>query len=75
MSETPSETARNPRAADGYVSDEARLLAKISDQLADLQATADRMENGAREFLPAARAWLGKRTTKAAMSAADMFRR
>lgn len=40
---------------DPLVTDEARLLARVSNQLADLQKTADRFEAAFSEFMPALR--------------------
>ena len=84
MPETPNGTRdyREYAPSDGWITDEARLLSEvvghlagISDQIAALQATADRLELGAVEFLPALRDLLSRRMTKAAASAASIFHR
>lgn len=76
MTETPPKPIEyTGRPSDGWVTDEARLLAGISDQLAAIQGTLDRLELGAAEFVPALRSMMGRRMTKAAASAAELFRR
>jgi hypothetical protein len=77
MSSFPSETAGYPAntgPADGWVTDEARLLAKIVGQLETLQSSVDRIESGATEFLPWLRSIMGRRSARAAARASDMFR-
>jgi hypothetical protein len=78
MSSFPSETAGCPantgRPPDQWVTDEARLLARISGQLDTLQSSVDRIESGATEFLPWLRSIMGRRSARAAARAADMFR-
>ena len=43
------------------------LLGKISAQLSEIQATMDRIEKGAGEFVPTLRELLKRRATRAAM--------
>jgi hypothetical protein len=85
MTEFPGETARNGpvispenRAIAGYLSREAELLTAVLDELRSIRAVLERLEQqaseGAREFLPAVRHLLGRRTVKAAASASAMFR-
>ena len=78
MPETPPETKSNRRPPDDFLSDEARLLDLISQQLAGLQETLNRLERradqAAGEFLPALRHLLGRRAARAAASASSMFR-
>ena len=81
MSQMSGETRGNPgnrELGDDWVTDEARLLAKISNQLADLQETAARFEHHAErlgaEFLPAVRGLVGRRTTQAAAKAGALFK-
>jgi hypothetical protein len=68
MPQTPDETAGNPVTTDQW-------LARISGQLAELQATADRFEGAAGEFLPFARQLVSKRTARATAAAANLFTR
>ena len=69
MMQTPPETR------DYRETDPVRVLERISDQLAGIQGSLDRLELGAAEFVPAVRDLLGKRATRAAASAAGIFRR
>lgn len=55
MPEHSPKTTGNHRITADNVSEEARLLATISDQLADLQQLAHKIDSVAGEFLPAAR--------------------
>ena len=82
MTDFPGETARNgpviPIGAASPVSNEARLLAEVVTELRAVRAVLERLElqaaEGAREFLPALRNLLGRRTVKAAASAGRMFK-
>lgn len=57
------------------MTDEARLLAHVSNQLADLQASVTRLERGAEEFVPHLRQLVTNKAVRAAGAAATMFRR
>lgn len=64
---------------DQWVSgDEAQWRAEMLIELRAIREVLDRLERqaaeGAREFLPAVRHMLGRRTVKAAASASSMFR-
>lgn len=60
MPEHSPKTTGNQKTTGEYTTDEARLLAKISDQLADLQQLAHKIDTVAGEFLPAARGLLAR---------------
>ena len=68
MPETPRETPGNPANTDEW-------LARISGQLAGLQATADRFEQMLAEFVPDIRVLVGKRAVRTAAAAANLFNR
>jgi hypothetical protein len=82
MTDFPGETARNGPAigigASSPVSNEARLLVEVLTELRAIRAALERVEHqaaeGAREFLPAIRHMLGRRTVKAAASAGRIFK-
>lgn len=65
MPENPVETARKPSTA-------AEWLAVISGQLAELQATADRIEH---EFVPPLRSLLTRRITRVAARGGGLWDR
>lgn len=80
MTETTGNTGRNTPVIGlaSPVSNEARLLVEVLTELRAVRAVLERVEHqaaeGAREFLPAVRHMLGRRTVKAAASASSMFR-
>jgi hypothetical protein len=73
MPANPPKTAGNQQITDDYMTDEARLLHEIRDQLAGISgqigqitAMAARAEHAAGEFLPAARQFLAGRRARLA---------
>lgn len=80
MTETTGNTGRNTPVIGlaSPVSNEARLLVEVLTELRAVRAVLERVEHqaaeGAREFLPAVRQLVGRKTVKAAASASRMFR-
>jgi len=73
MPANPPKTNGNRQITDDYVTDEARLLDEIRDQLAGISSQigqltdmASRAERAAGEFLPAARKFLSGRRARLA---------